>query len=100
VPLLLPASVSIEDGYEDHLPKDEGNLLTFYTQTQGVVGYHGCPFSNTVNSKVFGAALVVTPDPTDPVRDIVVARTYLNTSSQLLKIAAGQVGLTWQLSLL
>lgn len=100
VPLLLPAAVSVEPGYEDHLPANEGNLLTFYTQSSGVVGYHGRTFSHTVNSKIFGAALVVTPDNADPTKDIVVARTYLNSEDQVLKVAARQVGMTWQLSLL
>lgn len=100
VPLLLPAAVSVEAGYEDYIPENEGNLLTFYTQSQGATGYHGRTFSHSVNSKVFGAALVVSPDAEDPTADIIVARTYLNSGDQVLKVAASQVGLTWQLSLL
>lgn len=98
--LLLPAAVSIEEGYEDYIPANEGNLLTFYTQTQGTVGYHGKAFSNAVNSKIFGAALVVTPVSDDPAKDIIVARTYLSAPNQVLKVAASQVGLTWSLSLI
>ena len=98
--LLLPAAVSVEEGYEDYVPENEGNLLTFYTQTQGTAGYHGKTFSNAVNSKIFGAALVATPDPDDPTKDIIVARTYLSSPNQVLKIAASQVGLTWGLSLI
>jgi len=98
--LLLPAAVSVEEGYEDYVPENEGNLLTFYTQTQGTTGYHGKTFSNAVNSKIFGAALVATPDPDDPTKDIIVARTYLSSANQVLKIAASQVGLTWGLSLI
>lgn len=100
VPLLLPAAVAVEAGYEDYMPANEGNLLTFYTQSQGIAGYHGRTFSHNVNSKIFGAALVVTPDMADPTADIIVARTYLNSANQVLKVAASQVGLTWQLSLL
>ena len=100
VPLLLPAAVTVEAGYEDYMPDNEGNLLTFYTQSQGIAGYHGREFNHNVNSKIFGAALVVTPDAEDPTADIIVARTYLNTDNQVLKVAASQVGLTWQLSLL
>lgn len=98
--LLLPAAITVEEGYEDYMPANEGNLLTFYTQTQGTVGYHGTTFSNAVNSKVFGAALVVTPFPDDPTKDIVVARTYLSAPNQVLKIASSQIGLTWGLSLI
>ena len=79
---------------------NEGNLLTFYTQSQGAVGYHGRTFSHSVNSKVFGAALVATPTADDPTQDIIVARTYLLAASQVLKIASSQIGLTWRLSLL
>ena len=100
VSLLLPAAVSVEDGYEDYIPANEGNLLTFYTQSQGAVGYHGRTFSHSVNSKVFGAALVATPTADDPTQDIIVARTYLLAASQVLKIASSQIGLTWRLSLL
>lgn len=100
VPLLLPAAISVESGYEDYMPDAEGNLLTFYTQSQGIAGYHGRAFNHSVNSKIFGAALVVTPDATDPTADIIVARTYLNSGDQVLKVAASQVGLTWQLSFL
>lgn len=100
VSLLLPAAVSVEAGYEDYIPDNEGNLLTFYTQSQGSFGYHGRAFNHSVNSKIFGAALVVTPDADDPTADIIVARTYLNSGDQVLKVAASQVGLTWRLSLL
>lgn len=100
VGLLAPPDVAVVEDYEEYLPAGEGNLLTFYTQTQGAAGYHGRTFNHSVNSKVFGAALVVTPDGDDPTKDIIVARTYLAVEEQVLKIAARQIGLTWQLSLL
>lgn len=99
VSLLAPAVIAVETGFEEIMPAGEGNQLTFYTQTQGVAGYHGLPFSHAQNSKVVGAALVVSPVPVDPTKDIIVARGYLPTDGQVLKLAAGHVGLTWRISL-
>lgn len=98
IPLLTEPSLGVEAGYEDHFGEGEGNRLTFYAQSQGIAGFHGKPFSDGANSKVFGVALVATPVFNDPARDVVTNRTYFDPPDQALKMAASQFGLAWDLS--
>lgn len=101
VPLQLPPGISIETGFEDFFTAGvDGNRMTFYTQSQGTSGFNGKPFSAGVNSKIFGVALVATPDFNDPTKDIVFARTYFETGDQTLKLASSQVGVTWDIAFL
>jgi len=99
VPLIVDPTIGIEEGFEDYFMAGvDGNKLTFFTQTQGTVGYHGKTFSDSVNSKIFGVALVATPVHGDPSQDVVFARTYFDTGDQTLKLASSQVGITWDVS--
>ena len=66
-----------------------GNNVTFFAITQGSVGVHGLPFSDTVNSQVYGYALVASPEPDDQTSDIVAGRTY---AAQIAKVANRQIG--------
>ncbi len=98
VPLLLQPSLGIESGYEDFFTEGvTGNRLTFHAQTQGTIGFNGKAFNDGVNSKVFGVALVATPDFNDPTQDIVFARTYFDPGDQTPKLASSQVGITWDI---
>lgn len=76
-----------------------GNLATFFAQTAGVTGVHGKAFSDSANSTVFGGALVAFVDDADHTRDLVLSRFYLETASQQPKLATGQVGFEWRLTL-
>lgn len=101
VPLLVNPSIGIHTGYDDYFTEGvNGNKLTFFTQSKGVAGYHGKTWSNSVNSKVAGVALVVMPDLEDATKDIVFARSYFDTADQTLKLPSSQVGVTWDISLL
>lgn len=95
VPLLLNPTVGPKAGYEAYFRTGLGNMLTFYAQTQGTIGVHGKPFSHTVNSKVFGVALVATPVPGDASQDLVFARGYLETAQQVVKLPSSSVGMTF-----
>jgi len=96
VPLLVEPTIAIEPGYEDSFTAGEdGNTLTFFTQTQGTSGFHGKDFSDTANSTIFGVALVATPEFGDPTKDIIAARTYFETADQVVKLPSSQVGVTW-----
>jgi len=75
----------------------QGNIATFLAQSAGLEGFHGKPFNDTVNSKVFGAALVVSPDPLDPTQDLVFSRAYFPASQQMVKTASSQIGVEWSL---
>ena len=97
VPVLAAPDLAVAAGFEDVFPEGEGNKLTFMAQTAGTTGVHGRTFSDSVNSKVFGMALVSTPVSGDSSRDLVFARTYLESANQVLKVASGQIGLTWNI---
>ncbi len=74
-----------------------GNLATFYGQTAGTVGVHGKQFSDLVNSKVFGAALVATPNFNDATQDLIVSRFYFATNRQQVKLPSSQIAVAWPL---
>lgn len=86
-------------GISDPVKFPKGNLPTFFAQSSGVVGANGKPFSDTVNSKLVGGALVAFVHPTDYTQDLVLSRFYLPTGEQQSKLATSQVGLEWELSL-
>ena len=75
------------------------SVLTFFAASQGTVGVNGKLFSDTVNSKLIGGALVAIVNPADRSQDLVFSRFYLDTASQAVKIANRQLGLEWQLTL-
>jgi hypothetical protein len=94
VPLISGTLESID---EVNFP--DGNLMTFFAQSQGTVGVHGKEFSDTAISKVFGGALVAMPDINDSTQDKVFSRFYVETSDQQVKLATSQIGLTWEIEL-
>jgi hypothetical protein len=94
----ITPSITIESGYENYFTSNvDGNLLTFFRQSAGTQGVNSKTFSDSVNSKVYGAALVVAPDFSDSSQDIVFARAYFVQADQTLKQASSQVGITWEL---
>ena len=101
IPLLLRPTLSIEDGYEDYISEDEGNVLRFAGDTTGMsAGRHGVVFSNALNSKIFGIGLAASPYPDDPTRDIVYARDYYEVSEQFVKPVSGVVATSYNLKFL
>lgn len=76
----------------------QGDLVTFYAQSSGSVGVHGKTFSDTVSSRVFGAALVATPLFSDAAQDLVFSRIYWPSTSQQIKLPSSQIGVTWPIS--
>jgi len=100
VPLLGQPTLGIVTGYEAYFTAGlEGNKLTFLAQTAGTAGENGVPFSNALNSKIYGLALVAAPDSGDITKDIVIARGYFAVADQLVKPAAGQVHVSAELEL-
>jgi hypothetical protein len=71
-----------------------GHVALLMSQTAGTTGVGGRPFNHTVNSKVFGVAIVAAPVPSDPTQDVVVLRAYYAAQYQQLKLAAGQIAIT------
>jgi len=99
VPLLQDPMIGVATGYESYFTAGvDGNKLTFFAQSQGVEGVHGKTFSDSVNSKIFGAALVATPVFADRTQDVVFARSYFPEAEQTLKEASSQVGISWEVS--
>lgn len=97
--LRVPMIAGILDS-TDQILYPNGNLLTFFAQTSGVVGVHGKPFSDANNSVVFGGALVATPDVNDATQDLILSRFYFPVADQQPKLPTGQIGLEWELTLL
>lgn len=91
---LTAATVSSSDA--DRFPG--GNVLTAFAQTSGTVGHHGKTYSDSVNSKVFGGALVAMPDQDDSTQDLVISRFYFDAEKQQLKLSSSQIGLAWPLT--
>lgn len=99
VPLTIEPTIGVSAGYEEYLPvSQQGNKLTFFAQTAGVVGTFGRSFSHTTNSKVFAASLVAAPVFSDRTKDVVFARTVFLEGNQVTKEASSQIGITWDIA--
>lgn len=103
VPLLLEPAASTAPTYEDKLPVDQAtNQLTFFAQTAGTTGVHGLGFGHNVggiyNSKIYAVALVASPFPTDPTKDVIFARAVFTGDYQVPKEASSQIGITWNVA--
>lgn len=99
IPIIIEPTLGVSAGYEENLPVNQSaNQLTFFVQTVGTSGAHGLPFASNVNSKVYAAALVASPDFNDPTKDVVFARTMFTTANQITKEASSQIGITWDIA--
>jgi hypothetical protein len=87
----LPFPIDSTD--ETTFPK--GNRITLTGQTAGGVGVHGKTFSDTVNSKVFGAALVGFKADGDASQDLVFSRFYFSVADQQIKLPTSDISITW-----
>lgn len=96
VPLAQDPMLTIEEGYESYFAEGTGNKLTYFALSQGTQGVNGKTFSDSVNSKLIGLALVATPVWADRTQDVVFARTYFDAADQALKEASHQIGSTWE----
>jgi len=98
IPLSGLPDTQIASGFENVFTEDvDGNKLIFAGQTSGTAGENSVAFSDSVNSKVFGLALVAAPDDADKTKDVIVSRGYYPTADQKVKQASGQIGVTWEL---
>lgn len=99
IPLTIEPTIGVSSGFESNLPvSQQGNQLTFFAQTAGIVGAHGKAFNHTVNSKVYAAALVAAPVFSDRTKDVIFARTVFGASNQVTKEASSQIGITWDIA--
>ena len=72
----------------------EGNQITFFGISEGSTGFWGRAFNPTVHSKVYGAALVATPDISDQSQDKVFSRVYSGIDEIPKELGFG-IGITW-----
>jgi hypothetical protein len=101
IPLRLEPTLSVAAGSAGAAvltTANQGNQLTFFAQTSGIVGVHGKTFSHVTNSKVYSAALVAMPKFDDRMRDVIFARTNFDVGDQTSKEASSQIGITWDIS--
>ena len=76
--------------------------VTFVAQSTGTVGAKTASpvtFSDSVNSRVYGCALVAYPDFSDKSQDLVLSRYYFAAASQIDKAAGSNIGITWPITL-
>jgi hypothetical protein len=98
VPIRPQPDIVVAPGFEEFLTPDQGNCCIFYAQSQGSQGVHGVPFSDGVNSVVFGIALAASPVPNDPSQDVVFARSYYAVENQVPKVPSGQIGIQYPMT--
>ena len=99
VPVRLEPTLTIAAGFENYFTLGTtGNQLTFFAQTSGVTGVNGKTFGASVNSKVYGVALVATPVFSDRTQDVVFSRTFFDVGDQTTKEPSSQIGITWDIS--
>lgn len=99
VPIRLEPTLTIAAGFENYFTAgDNGNQLTFFAQTSGVTGVNGKTFGASVNSKVYGVALVATPVFSDRTQDVIFSRTFFDVGDQTTKEPSSQIGITWDIS--
>jgi hypothetical protein len=98
VPIRPHPDIVIAPGFEDYLQPEQGNCCVFYAQSQGGVGVHGRPFSDSVNSKVVGIALAAGPVANDPSQDVLFARSYYAPENQVPKVPSGQIGVQYPIT--
>ena len=92
-------AIDIATGSEDYFePGVTGNQCTFIAQSTGSTGVLGRAFSDTVNSKIYGIALVATPLFADRSQDILLCRGYFEVADQILKPSSQQVGVRWKVA--
>lgn len=91
VPILAGTVTSSDD---DVYPL--GNVTTFYAQSAGTAGILGRPFTSGAQSRIYGAALVVTPEYEDPSQDLIYARVYFQSANQLIKTIGAQIAGAWE----
>ncbi len=98
VPLRQDPHLGIISGYESYFTEGvSGNRLTYFGMTSGVEGFHGKPFADTSNSKIYGVALVAAPVVGDASQDVLFARAYYAAGQQQVKSASGQIAVTWDI---
>jgi hypothetical protein len=90
----VPLIAKIEATDQNLYP--EGNLITWFAQTQGTAGVNGKPFGDVHNSLVVGGALVAMLDQDNPAQDLIMSRFYYVEAEQVPKQAVGQVGVEWE----
>jgi len=71
-------STSISDANLYRLP----NKLTIVAPAVGSQGVHGKTFGPSVSSRIYGGALVVAVEPSNPAEDILLVRFYYTTDEQ------------------
>lgn len=98
IPLLSLPALSVAPGWNDYFSGTgvDFNRMTFAAQTSGNSGSNGLTFSHLTNSRVFGIALVATPEWADRTQDVVFARGYYPAGDQLDKEASHQLYVSWR----
>ncbi len=94
--LRVPIIATTRDLLGAEIYSSAGTRLRWFAQSSGVVGTHGKEFSDAVNSKVIGGALVAMVSEGDATQDIILSRFYASSGNQMVKLSNGQIGVEWE----
>lgn len=79
VPISFPALIDT-----DETLYDKPNRYSIVVDVPAGVGVHGRTFNSAANSKVFGLAIVATPDWDDRTQDLIFSRQYYEEAQQMV----------------
>jgi hypothetical protein len=83
----------------DSVKFPNGNKVTCFAQTDSSAPVYSDPnriFSDSMQSRIYGGALIVTPKFSDATQDRIFSRFYFDDPvKQLSKLVGSQVGLKW-----
>jgi hypothetical protein len=82
----------------DEVTFPDGNVGSYWGETQGAVGVNGLTFSSGAGSRVYGGALVVFRDTDDSALDLIFSRFYFTSGGQIVKPSGVQIGIKWSLT--
>lgn len=94
--LRVPIIATSSELIGDTINSSQGLRIRWFAQSSGVVGAHGKEFSDAVNSKIIGGALVAQVSAGDATQDLILSRFYAAPERQLVKLPSGQVGAEWE----
>lgn len=88
--LRVPVALAYLDS-SDETEFPDGNRLKVTAETSGTAGVNGKPFNSSVQSRIYGGAVVYAPVWNDPTQDLVLCRFYYDTADQSIKPSVAQL---------
>jgi hypothetical protein len=91
VPIVIPPVIDTDPNFASSFY----NRITLYAETTATEGENGLAFTAGAASKIFGLAIVATPDWDDPSQDLIIGRRYYGEDDQFMRPTQGGVRVSW-----